>query len=69
MVKLDIPLSFLPAVFPPGSGEWERAAGFSDGALMGAGEESERPLVAVPFFGSHVDRYGRTVAFERELGG
>ena len=46
-----------------------RAAGFSDGALMGAGEESERPLVAVPFFGSHVDRYGRTVAFERELGG
>ena len=69
VVEFDVPLGFLPAVFPPGPGERKRAAGFSDGALMGAGEESEGLLVAVPLFGGHMDRNGRAMAFQGELGG
>ena len=54
LIEFDVPLGFLPTVFPPGSGERERATGFSDGALMGTGEESEGAVVAIPFL---MDQY------------
>lgn len=67
IVEFDIPLGFFPAVFPPRAGERKGAASFADGALMGAGEEGERGLVAPAFFGGDVDRDWGALAFEGEV--
>jgi len=67
--EFDIPLGFLPALVPPGAGEGEGAAGFSDGALVGAGEEGEGMVEAAPFFGGDADVDGRALAVEGESGG
>lgn len=57
----------MPAVFPPGAGERERAAGFEDLALVGAGEEGERMMEAAPFFGRDIDWDGGALALKGEM--
>jgi hypothetical protein len=64
--EFDVPLGLLPAVLPPGAGEGEGAAGSTDLALVGAGEESEGVLVMALFFGGDVDLDGRALALEGE---
>lgn len=64
VVEFDVPLGFLPALVPPGSGEGEGTAGFPDGALVGAGEEGEGVVKAAAFFGRDVDGDGGTLAVE-----
>ena len=49
VVEFDVPLDLLPSVVPPRAGEGERAAGFSDGTLVGAGEEGEGAVVGAVF--------------------
>lgn len=67
VVEFDVPLGLLPAVFPPGAGEWVGAASLADGALVGAGEEGERVVIVATFFGGHVDLDGRALALERKV--
>ena len=63
-MEFDIPLGFLPTVFPPGTRERERTSGLANGALMRTGEEGERVLVATSLFGGDVDGDGRTLALK-----
>lgn len=63
VVEFDVPLDLLPAVVPPRAGERERAAGFSDGTLVGAGEEGEGAVVGAVFVRGHVDRNGWAMSF------
>lgn len=65
--EFDVPLGLLPAVLPPGAGEGKGAAGLSDRALIGAGEEGEGVLVMAAFFGGDVDGNWWALAFEGEL--
>lgn len=67
IVEFDVPLGLLPTVFPPGSGERERAPGPANRALMGAGEKGERMVKTTSFFGGDIDGDGRALPFEREL--
>lgn len=67
IVEFDVPLGLLPAVFPPGTGERERAANVADGALMGAGEKGERMVEASPFFGGDINGNWRALSFEGEM--
>jgi len=69
VLEFDIPLGFLPTLVPPGAGEWKGAAGYFDGALVGAGEEGEGVVEAAPFFGGDADVDGRALSIEGESGG
>lgn len=63
VIELDVPLGVLPATFPPGTGEGERATDGADLPLVRAGEDGEGVLVTAPFFGSDVDGDGWTLPF------
>lgn len=67
VLKFDIPLGLLPAIFPPRAGEWKWATGFMNLALVGTGEKGEWVMVTTSFFGGNIDGNGWTLAFKREM--
>ena len=67
VLKFDIPLGLLPAVFPPRAGEWKWATGFMNLALVGAGEKGEWVMVTTSFFGGNIDGNRWALAFKWEI--
>ena len=69
--ELDVPLNLLPAFLwvPPMAGERKGAVSVGDGAVVGAGEESEGMREAAARFGGDVDLKGGAVSLQGQGGG
>lgn len=67
VLKFDIPLGLLPAVFPPGARERKWATSFMNLALVGTGEKGEWVMVTTSFFGGNIDGNGWALAFKWEM--